>query len=45
MRLVRPGMSFARWVLGVGEGSVNCPFTLGDTQRLGVEVPQRYLNN
>jgi ATP-dependent DNA helicase PIF1 len=54
MRLVRPGMSdqmrssiatFARWVLGVGEGTVNCPFTLGDTHRVGIQVPERYLIN
>jgi hypothetical protein len=54
MRLVRPGKTdqmrssiatFARWVLGVREGTVNCPFTLGDTHRVGIQVLSRYLIN
>jgi hypothetical protein len=54
MRLVNPDMpeqmrssiaTFARWVLDVGEGNINCPFTSGDTHRLGIQVPERYLIN
>jgi hypothetical protein len=54
MRLVSPDTpdqirssvaTFARLVLDVGEGNINCPFTPGDTNRLGIQVPERYLIN
>jgi hypothetical protein len=36
-------LSFARWVLDIGEGKVNCPFTLQDRLNIGVRIPSKFL--
>jgi ATP-dependent DNA helicase PIF1 len=35
--------SFAQWVLDIGEGTLNCPFTLGDRLNVGLRVPTKFL--
>jgi ATP-dependent DNA helicase PIF1 len=35
--------SFARWVLDIGDGTLNWPFTLGDRQNVGLRAPTKFL--
>jgi ATP-dependent DNA helicase PIF1 len=35
--------SFARWVLDIGEGTLSCPFALGDRLNVGIRVPEKFL--